>query len=51
MNVTQLNRFHFDQNGWISGYGFCIFCFVQLQILCILGTYVNDQVSALLITF
>nr|QGW45439.1 odorant receptor 66 [Bradysia odoriphaga] len=35
-------------NGWISGYGFCLFCFVQLYVQCILGTFVliqNDRMS------
>ncbi|XP_037036894.1 uncharacterized protein LOC119074711 [Bradysia coprophila] len=35
-------------NGWISGYGFCLFCFIQLYVQCILGTFVdiqNDRMS------
>nr|QGW45440.1 odorant receptor 67 [Bradysia odoriphaga] len=30
-------------NGWIPGYGFCLFCFIQLYFQCILGTFVDNQ--------
>ncbi|XP_037037280.1 uncharacterized protein LOC119074982 [Bradysia coprophila] len=32
-------------NGWISGYGFCLFCFIQLYVQCILGTFVHIQID------